>query len=176
IVICPLSSGKIAVTLIHRSTSAVPPADPVARLRSVYGNLKWCIPSLLDHASRAAELQYEQTTQIKLPTWYRGRIGLLGDACHAHSLLPGQGTSFTLAASAWLGTELIRAPSIDVALSCYQVRLMNEMAKRRASTRRTMQWLVPSNRADLTVRNGLLRLSRLPGVSRLLRPVSSGMA
>jgi len=176
IVVCPLRGGKIAVMLVHRSISAVPPGDPVAHLRSVYADLRWCVPSLLDHASKAADLQYEQTTQIKLPIWYRGRIGLLGDACHAYSLLPGQGTSFTLAAAAWLGTELIRAPSIDVALAWYQNRLMGEMAKRRVSTRKTVQWLVPSNRVDLIVRNSLLRLSGLPAFSRLVRPVSGGLA
>src|SRR5262249_43376121 len=119
IVLCPLRTGKIAAMLVHRSTAAVPPRDPVDHLKRLYGELRWCVPSLLEHASKAPDLEYEQTTQIKLPTWHRGRIGLLGDACHAYSLLPGQGTSFTLAAATWLGTELTRAPSIEVAYSWY---------------------------------------------------------
>lgn len=176
IVLCPLRISKLAAMLVHRSTTAVPPADPVAHLRSVYGDLGWCVPSLLDHASEAADLQYEQTTQIKLPSWYRGRIGLLGDACHAYSLLPGQGTSFTLAGAAWLGTEITRAPSIEVAFAWYQNKLMGEIARRRAATRRTVQWLVPSNHLELTMRNTLLRLSALPPFNRLAHPVIGGMA
>jgi 2-polyprenyl-6-methoxyphenol hydroxylase-like FAD-dependent oxidoreductase len=176
IVVAPLRSGKVATTLVHRSTTAVPPADPVAHLKAIYGDLRWCVPALLDHAGNAAELQYEQTTQIKLPCWFRGRIGLLGDACHAYSLLPGQGTSITLSAAAWLGTELTRAPSVDVAFAWYQGSLMGEVAKRRASTRKTVQWLVPSNHLELTVRNSLLRLSAVPALNRLVRPVIGGMA
>lgn len=176
IVVAPLRAGRVAATLVHRSRTPVPPADPVAHLRSVYGDLGWCVPALLDHAGEAGELLYEQTTQIKLPCWYRGRIGLLGDACHAYSLLPGQGTSITLAAAAWLGTELTLAPSIDVAFAWYQSRLMGEVARRRVSTRRNVQWLVPGNHLDLTLRNGLLRLSAVPALNRLVRPVIGGMA
>ena len=175
VVLCPLPTGKIAAILVHRSTAPVPPADPVGHLRSLYSDLGWCIPSLLQYASEAADLQYEQTTQIKLPCWYRRRIALLGDACHAYSLLPGQGTSFTLAAAAWLGNELVRSSSIDVALAWYQNRLMGEMAKRRVATRKSVQWLVPKNRLELTMRDTLLRLSALPAFGRLLYPLSGGM-
>jgi 2-polyprenyl-6-methoxyphenol hydroxylase-like FAD-dependent oxidoreductase len=175
-VLCPLPTGKIAAMLAHRSTAAVPPSNPVDHLRSLYGDLPWCVPSLLHHASQAADLQYEQTTQIKLPVWYRGRIGLLGDACHAYSLLPGQGTSFTLEAAAWLGTELARAPSIEIAFAWYQKRLMGEIARRRAATRKTVQWLVPNSHLELTIRNSLLRLSTVPPFNRIVHPVIGGLA
>jgi 2-polyprenyl-6-methoxyphenol hydroxylase-like FAD-dependent oxidoreductase len=176
IVLCPLRSGQTAATLIHRSSSMTPPREARDHLQRVYADLKWCIPALLHHASRATELRYEQAVQIKLPLWHRGRIGLLGDACHAYSLLPGQGSSIAMAAAFRLSEDLVQAPSVDVALGWYQMHLAGEMARRRAFTRRTAQWLVPASRAELAFRNAVLRIAPLPGVQRLLGPAVAGIA
>jgi 2-polyprenyl-6-methoxyphenol hydroxylase-like FAD-dependent oxidoreductase len=176
IVLCPLSGGKIAATLIHRSSSLTPPSDPRDHLKRVYADLEWCVPAVLDHAGRATDLRYEQAVQIKLPVWHRGRIGLLGDACHAYSLLPGQGSSIAMAAAFRLARDIVQAPSVDIALGWYQIHLAGEMARRRAFTRRAAQWLVPASRAQLTFRNAVLRTASLPGVQRFLGPAVAGTA
>jgi 2-polyprenyl-6-methoxyphenol hydroxylase-like FAD-dependent oxidoreductase len=171
-----MPTGKIAAMFIHRTSGLVPPAHPALHLSQIYGDLKWCVPTLLRHAAVADDLRYEPAAQIKLPAWHRGRIGLLGDACHAYSLLPGQGASVAMDAAFWLGTEMIRAPSVEAAFSWYQNWLSSEIASRRASTRRAAHWLVPATRTDLAMRNGLLRLARVPGVARFLQPVVTGIA
>jgi 2-polyprenyl-6-methoxyphenol hydroxylase-like FAD-dependent oxidoreductase len=176
IVLCPLRGGKISATMIHRSKSMLPPRDPRDHLRRVYEDLEWCVPALLDHASRATDLRYEQAVQIKLPMWHRGRIGLLGDACHAFSLLPGQGSSVAMAEAFRLALDLMQAPSVDIALGWYQIHLADQMARRRASTRRAAQWLIPSSRTELAFRNAVLRTASLPGVQRLLGPAVGGLA
>jgi 2-polyprenyl-6-methoxyphenol hydroxylase-like FAD-dependent oxidoreductase len=176
IVLCPLRDGSIAATLVHRSESQAPPGDPVEHLQRVYADLKWFVPELLRHASRATDLRYEPAMQIKLPTWYRGRIGLLGDACHAHSLLPGQGSSVAMAAAYRLSQDILQAPSVDIALGWYQIHLAGEMARRRAFTRRVAQWLVPASRAQMAFRNALLRTASLPGIQRWLGPAVNGIA
>jgi len=68
------------------------------------------------------------------------------------------------------------APSVDVAFAWYQNRLSSEIAARRASTRRAAHWVVPATRTDLAMRNGLLRLARVPGVARFLQPMLTGVA
>lgn len=176
IVLCPLRCGKIAATLIHRSSSMKPPSEPRDHLRRVYGGLEWCVPAILEHAGRATYLRYEQALQIKLPLWHRGRIGLLGDACHAYSLLPGRGSSIAMAAAFRLSQDILQAPSVDVALGWYQIHLAEEMARRRASTRRAAEWLVPASRTQLAFRNAMLRTASLPGVQRFLGPAVGGMA
>lgn len=176
VVVCPLRSGRIAAMFVHRSLGLTPPPDPLRTLQDMYTSMKWCVPRLLRHARAAQELRYEPAMQVNLTSWHRGRIGLLGDACHAYSLLPGQSASVALASATWLGTEMLRAPSVDVAFSWYQSRLSADIANRRARTRRAAQWLVPSNSRDLALRNGLLRLSGIPGINRLVRSVVGGMA
>jgi 2-polyprenyl-6-methoxyphenol hydroxylase-like FAD-dependent oxidoreductase len=176
IILCPLRSGKIAATLIHRSTAMTPPSDPKDHMRRVYGDLEWCIPAVLAHARKATDLRYEQAVQIKLPAWHRGRIGLLGDACHAYSLLPGQGSSIAMAAAYRLSQDILQAPSVDIALGWYQIHLAGEMARRRACTRRAAEWLMPASRSRLAFRNAMLRTASLPGVQRLLGSAAGGVA
>jgi 2-polyprenyl-6-methoxyphenol hydroxylase-like FAD-dependent oxidoreductase len=176
IILCPLRSGKIAATLIHRSTGVTPPSDPREHLRRVYGDLEWCIPAVLAHARKSIDLRYEQAAQIKLPAWHRGRIGLLGDACHAYSLLPGQGSSIAMAAAFRLSQDILQAPSVDIALGWYQIHLAGEMARRRACARRAAEWLVPASRSRLAFRNAMLRTASLPGVKGLLGSAVGGIA
>jgi 2-polyprenyl-6-methoxyphenol hydroxylase-like FAD-dependent oxidoreductase len=176
IVLCPLREGRIAAMFVHRSSGLSPPAHPLATLLELYGPLKWCVPKLLRHARAADEVRYEPAMQVNVAAWHRGRIGLLGDACHAYSLVPGQGASVALASASWLGTEMVRAPSVETAFSWYQSRMSTDIASRQTQTRRAAQWLVPANGRDLALRNGMLRLASLPGINRLVRSVVSGMA
>jgi 2-polyprenyl-6-methoxyphenol hydroxylase-like FAD-dependent oxidoreductase len=176
IVLCPLHEGRIAAMFVHRSSGLSPPHDPLATLVELYGPLKWCVPKLLRHARAAREVRYEPAMQVTVAAWHRGRVGLLGDACHAYSLLPGQGASVALASASWLGTEMVRAPSVDTAFSWYQSRLSSDIADRRTQTRRAAQWLVPASGRDLALRNGLLKLAAVPGINRLVRSMVSGMA
>jgi 2-polyprenyl-6-methoxyphenol hydroxylase-like FAD-dependent oxidoreductase len=176
IALCPLRSGKIASTWIHRSRSPTLIPSPLERLETVYGDLRWCVPELLEHARAAPALYYEQAAQIKLPTWHRGRIALLGDACQAFSMFPGQGASEAMAAAFSLGHEIARAPSIDAAYASYQKRLMGKITERRAAVRRAADWLVPNTPTSLAVRNALLQVASIPGLSRILWPIVSAFA
>lgn len=176
IALYPLRSGKLAASFVHRTSSMVGPRSPVEQLQVVFGDLQWCVPELLRHARAADELHCEHAAQIKMPAWHRGRIALLGDACHAFSMLPGQGSSVAMAAAFWLGEEILRAPSVDVAFARYQSRLMGEMMHRRAAVRRAATWLVPETHTALAVRNSVLRLASVPGLDRILSPVVNTFA
>jgi 2-polyprenyl-6-methoxyphenol hydroxylase-like FAD-dependent oxidoreductase len=106
---------------------------------------------------------------LRMPAWHRGRIALLGEACHAFSLWPGQGTSIALAAAFFLGREIVRTHSINAAFRWYEEHLMNAVARQRVIARRAANWLLPSTPTELALRNGALRLAALSGAGRLVR-------
>lgn len=170
VALCPLRRNRVAAVLIHR-TNRVSHRNvaPGQRLEQVYGDLQWCVPNVLRHAAVSNELQYEQAEQLRMPAWHRGRIALLGEACHAFSLWPGQGTSIALAAAFLLGREIARPRSIDAAFGWYEEHLMNAVARQRIIARRAANWLLPSTSAELALRNGALRLAALSGADRLVR-------
>jgi 2-polyprenyl-6-methoxyphenol hydroxylase-like FAD-dependent oxidoreductase len=173
VTLCPLHDYKVAATFMYRTTSTVRPKSPAQWLQFVFGDMGWCVPAVLAHAKTAADLRYDHAIQIKSSTWQRARVGLLGDACHAYSLLPGQDCSAAIAAAHWLGGELVRGTSLETAFGWYQSYLAQAVASQRSSGPRLAHWLMPDSRTDLVVRNSLLRMARLPAIGRFVRPTVS---
>ncbi len=103
----PLRDGQVAATFVRRAAHSAPPRSPAEALAEAYGDLNWRVPMVLERAQTLPWLVYEQVGQVVMAHWTRGRIALLGDACQAVSLLPGQGASLSLAAAYVLGEELI---------------------------------------------------------------------
>ena len=170
VALCPLRRNRVAAVLIHRTTRVGRRGGSACdRLEQVFGDLQWCVPKVLRHACLNEDLHCEQAEQLRMPAWHRGRIALLGEACHAFSLWPGQGTSVALAAAYLLGRQIVRNRSIDAAFNWYEEHLMGAIAQQRAVARRAASWLLPGTSAELAIRNSALRLAALPGVDRFVR-------
>jgi 2-polyprenyl-6-methoxyphenol hydroxylase-like FAD-dependent oxidoreductase len=170
VMLYPLREGQVAATFVRRAAQGAPPRSPHEALVEAFGDLNWRVPQVLEHA-RELPVAYEQVGQVVIAHWTRGRIALLGDACQAVTLLPGQGASLSLAAAFVLGEELTRTEDIKTALLRYEHRVRPPLIHMRRAGRRTADWLVPSTAARLMARNALLRLASRPGLARLLRPV-----
>jgi 2-polyprenyl-6-methoxyphenol hydroxylase-like FAD-dependent oxidoreductase len=170
VMLYPLRNGQVAATFVRRAAQGVPPRSPHEALVEAFGDLGWRVPAVLEKA-RELPVAYEQVGQVVIAHWTRGRIALLGDACQAVTLLPGQGASLALAAAFVLGEELTRNEDVKAALERYEHRVRPPLIHMRRAGRRTADWLVPSTPTRLMARNALLRLASRPGLARLLRPV-----
>jgi 2-polyprenyl-6-methoxyphenol hydroxylase-like FAD-dependent oxidoreductase len=166
----PLRRGQVAATFVRRASNSAPPRSPHEALAEGFGDLQWRVPDVLAAAKALPSFVYEQVGQVVMAHWTRGRIALLGDACQAVSLLPGQGASLSLAAAYVLGEELARDDDVKAALMRYEHRVRPPLIQMRRAGRRGADWLVPSTGTGLAARNALLRLASRPGFSRLLRP------
>jgi 2-polyprenyl-6-methoxyphenol hydroxylase-like FAD-dependent oxidoreductase len=169
----PLRDGAVVVSFLRRTdlaaTRGYVPAHEA--LTSAYGDLKWRVPLVLERAKQLSSITYEEVGQVVMARWCHGRVALLGDACQAAALLPGQGASMALAASYVLADELCRGQAVTDALARYEHRVRPQLAQLRRGSRRAGEWLVPATAAGLMARNATIRLSNRPGFARLLRPV-----
>jgi 2-polyprenyl-6-methoxyphenol hydroxylase-like FAD-dependent oxidoreductase len=163
--------GNVAAFFVHRAPLSAHPRSSFEALAAAYGDLGWHVPQVLGKARELPTFLYEQVGQVVLPHWYRGRIALLGDACQAVSLLPGQGASLSLAASYVLAEELNREGDVKAALARYEHRVRPPLAQLRRAGRRAADWLVPATPAGILTRDAAIRLASIRGLSRLLRPV-----
>jgi len=79
---------------------------------------------------------------IRCATWRRGRTLLLGDAAHTAHFSIGSGTKLAMEDAIELTAELRRAGlgDIDGALSAYEERRMNEVARLQRAARTSMEW------------------------------------
>ncbi|KYF69888.1 FAD-dependent monooxygenase [Sorangium cellulosum] len=66
----------------------------------------WVIPQIVEHMLRATDFHFYSLSQVRMSSWSRGRIVLVGDAGYAVSLGTGQATSVAMVGAYVLAGEL----------------------------------------------------------------------
>jgi 2-polyprenyl-6-methoxyphenol hydroxylase-like FAD-dependent oxidoreductase len=97
---------------------------PAQLVRERASGMGWAVPRFVAQVDDAPDLYVEACSQVVLPSWSRGRIGLVGDAACCPSPLSGQGTGLALVGAYVLAGELVAAGADPVAgLRSYEERL-----------------------------------------------------
>ncbi|MFZ3306793.1 MAG: FAD-dependent monooxygenase [Mycobacterium sp.] len=171
-----LRDDCVAVFAVHRTSDPVVPDDVRAALREACAGLGWLVPQALEHCPPAEQIYYDQVAQIVMPSWIKGRVVLVGDACYAVSLIAGQGASLGMAGAYVLADRLARAPSIDQALAGYE-KLWRPVAEDKQRVGRAgARWFLPASPWQLVVRRVVLRAARLPVIDRIVPATLAGKA
>lgn len=139
------------------------------RLRSEFAGLGDGVERLLDLCPAHP---YDDTVAlVVMPRWHAGRTVPVGDACGAVSLLAGQGGSLAIAGAALLGDVLgpVATPSgIGAALERFEQQWRPVVEVAQKSGRRTAASFFPRNSAQRLLRRWVIRVTRLPGVDRIV--------
>ncbi|MFF2026672.1 FAD-dependent monooxygenase [Streptomyces sp. NPDC058171] len=136
--------------------------DPDAQKRILLdafaGVTSWRIPLLLDAVRAAPTLYFDSASQIRLPSWHRGRAVLVGDAGYCPAFLSGRGTSLALTGARFLAEELERnGDDHTTAFARYEARQRPYVAFAQTSAEAGRDRLLPATRADLAARDAALR-------------------
>jgi 2-polyprenyl-6-methoxyphenol hydroxylase-like FAD-dependent oxidoreductase len=112
---------------------------------------------------------FDRVSQIRLPTWSKGHVTLVGDAAACPSLLAGEGTGLAMTEAYVLAGEL-HAAGGDVALAYrrYEEKLRAFVAGEQKGALLFRSFFVPSNRLGVMARNLITRLAALPGLSNVI--------
>src|SRR5262249_21849582 len=78
-------------------------------LKTVYEDVGWEVPRLLEMMPTASDWYFDTAAQIDMPRWSQGRVVLVGDAAYCASPMSGQGTSIALIGAHVLAGELAAA-------------------------------------------------------------------
>ncbi|MFB6726037.1 FAD-dependent oxidoreductase [Kribbella sp. NPDC056345] len=166
-----LRDGRVASFAVHRTPDPVLPTDLRAAIQSAYSDLGWVVPEALAACPAPDQIYYDQVAQIVMPSWSKGRVGLVGDACQAVSLLAGQGASLGIAGAYVLAGELARATSPEAGLAAYE-RVWRPIAEEKQKVGRSAaRWFLPASRTQLILRRLMLRL---PFARQLLAAALAG--
>jgi 2-polyprenyl-6-methoxyphenol hydroxylase-like FAD-dependent oxidoreductase len=85
--------------LTLRASGDVPLDSPDAQqalLRRRLAHAGWETPAILDAIGQARTFYFDRVSQIRMPSWSRGRVVLVGDAAACPSLLAGQGSALAM--------------------------------------------------------------------------------
>ncbi|WP_427007753.1 FAD-dependent monooxygenase [Pseudarthrobacter sp. H2] len=114
------------------------------------------------------DIYYDQVAQIRMPRWHTGRVVLLGDAAAAVSLLAGQGASLGMAAAYVLAEELEKHAEVSRALTAFEMRLRPPVEEHQRAGVSAAQWFVPATHYSSFLRRTVIRLAKIPGMTRLI--------
>jgi 2-polyprenyl-6-methoxyphenol hydroxylase-like FAD-dependent oxidoreductase len=165
-----LRGGRTAFLLIlAREKLFAAHADLSARkaiLCDVFKELRWSeIPEILGRLETCDDLYFDSVSQIRMPQWSRGRVGLVGDAAYCPSLLAGEGAGFAMAGGYLLAGELQRANGDHtVAYRAYEKRFRPFLERKQQLAAQFASGFTPKTRLGLLLRDFVLRLSSIPPI------------
>jgi 2-polyprenyl-6-methoxyphenol hydroxylase-like FAD-dependent oxidoreductase len=150
------------------SSPAVPDLEAQkAMLRRRFEAGGWECAQILARLDRAGDLYFDQVAQIKMPSWSRGRVALVGDAAFCLSLMAGQGSALAMIAAYVLAGELAKAGGRhDEAFGRYETLLRAFIDSKQKGAERFSSAFAPRTRFGLFVRNQVVRACALPGVAK----------
>jgi 2-polyprenyl-6-methoxyphenol hydroxylase-like FAD-dependent oxidoreductase len=139
-----------------------------AILRSRFWDSGWECRSILEAIRPDEDLYFDRVSQIRMPSWTKGRVALVGDAAFCVSLLAGQGSALAMVAAYVLAGELKRADGDhQLAFERYEQRLASFIASKQRAAVGFARSLVPASRLGMFVRNQGSKLLGLPLIARL---------
>ncbi len=116
--VMPMGAGRLYC--YADEAGSVPPADPRARLRELFGSYGDPVPAVLEAVER---VQVAVTGEVELGRWARERVVLIGDAAHATGPTLAQGAAMAIEDAVVLA-EVLRdaAGAVSEALARYESR------------------------------------------------------
>ncbi|WP_131115620.1 FAD-dependent monooxygenase [Lichenihabitans psoromatis] len=115
----------------------------------------WKVPAMLRHLDADEHFYFDQINQIRMPTWSKGRVALVGDAGYCVSPLAGMGGSIALIGAAGLADALLRhGHDHEAAFGEYHDKLhpfVDDVQDRAATS--GMAMMFPADDAELAERN-----------------------
>jgi len=142
-------------------------------VREAFAGLGWEVPRLLAELEPTPAFYFDSITQLRMDSWSRGRITLVGDAGYCPGPAVGGSTSLAVVGAYVLAGELVAAGGDPVrAFPAYEAALQDYVRDSRVFALQTTRQLIPDSRTALWLQAQVLRaLGGLP--QPLLRTLSS---
>lgn len=155
--------GSPGVAFLFRSRARIDHRDPDAArqlLKGTYRNVGWRAQELLSAYLAAEDVYFDSVSRIRMSSWSRGRVTLLGDAASCVSLF-GDGSSSAMEGAATLAASLHASPhEIPAALARYESTHRAVTRPRQRNVWIASHLLIPSSQLGITLRDQAMRLAR----------------
>jgi 2-polyprenyl-6-methoxyphenol hydroxylase-like FAD-dependent oxidoreductase len=152
-------SGSLPMTLDQQK----------AMLRERYRGGKWECPRILAELDRTHELYFDRVSRIRMESWSRGRVALVGDAAFCVSLLAGQGSALAMISAYVLAGELANADGrYEQAFARYEMFLRAYINMKQRGAERFAGAFAPKTQWGMWFRNQVIRAFAIPGLARFM--------
>lgn len=157
VAICPIRNNQLSVYFIYRNEEKKL-IDPKEKLYDAFKNDGWIIPRILESTLKSETIIFDHLSQIQMPSWYRGRVVLVGDACQCLTLVSGQGASMAMAGAYILATLLHQhSHNFQEALIQYQTIMKPDIDRKQTVAREFLNTFVLNPESAQLSRNYFTR-------------------
>ena len=171
---CPLRDDRMLFFVLVRNEylgGAIPESHEgrVAALTGALTGIGWESQSILATLAQTDTVYFDSISQIRMDSWVKGRVALIGDAASCPSLIAGEGAGFALAQAYVLAGELHRHPGDSAAaLDRYQTRMQSLIRRKQKLAESLAASFVPRTELGVRLRDYTTLLMRLPVFPKLL--------
>lgn len=154
--------------------------DPVERrldrLRATFAGFGGVVPAALASLDDPARIWHDDFLDLRMPTWHRGRVVLLGDSAHAMLPTAGIGASMAMESAAVLADELTRTDSryVGRALERFHARRKPRVDKVQRESRLLGKTIEITSPAAVAIRDALMRRAPEATLSRAFSRMLQG--
>lgn len=144
-------------------------AERQAALTDALGGIGWESARILSALEHVDDIYFDSISQIRMDTWARRNVVLIGDAAACPSLIAGEGAGFALAQAYVLAGELHRhGNDTATAIANYQALLKTAVANKQKHAESLAASFVPRTELGVRLRDYATLLMRLPVFPRIL--------
>jgi 2-polyprenyl-6-methoxyphenol hydroxylase-like FAD-dependent oxidoreductase len=132
--------------------------DQLRVLKAAFADATGEVRELIAAADGARDFYLDAITQIRLDTWTRGRVTLVGDAGYAPGPAVGGGTTIATVGAYVLAHFLTTVSDLPQALRAYETEMRPHVLRSRALAPTAMKTLVPRTRVQAALLPTLARV------------------
>ena len=147
----------------------VPREQRLSRLREEFAGMGWLAERFLSDVSPTENVFMDAVIQIEMPTWHRGRVALVGDACDCPTLLSGQGASLAMGGAYLLARSLHESADYEQAFRRYEQQMSPHVLAEQKSGRSFAKSFLPATPQGLFVQQTVMKVLLRPAFRGLLR-------
>ncbi|UFH56841.1 FAD-dependent monooxygenase [Spirosoma sp. KNUC1025] len=120
-----------------------------------FAGQSWRTPELLEEVQQTKNFYFDKFCQIKMPTWTKGRVALVGDAGYCASPAAGMGASLSMKGAATVADALQKHKgNFDLAFRDYNQNLRSFIEEIQATAELNIREnFIPRTEADIRKRN-----------------------
>ncbi|RZU45682.1 2-polyprenyl-6-methoxyphenol hydroxylase-like FAD-dependent oxidoreductase [Streptomyces sp. BK022] len=139
----------------------------LARVRARYAGAGWETERVLDGFDASEDVYVDGLTQIRMPTWHRGRVCLVGDAAWCVTPMGGGGASLALTSGYVLAAGLAGHRDTEAGLTAYESWMRPLVDSVQKLPPGVVRLAYPRTRLGLALRTLLVRALTSPLLSPL---------
>lgn len=133
-------------------------------LRERFGDVGWEAPRVIAALDGTDDFYFDVLRQVRMSSWSKGRVVLVGDAAWCATPLAGIGSTLAVTGAYVLGQELLRHEDPPAAFSAYEAAMRPMVEKGQGVPKIAPRLMNPHSRLGIKLLHGALKVASRPAL------------